>query len=207
MIEALLSVRIPELWVTSITEKYDVDLSCEVGGTSGRIGWGLAKIKGSDEILDDIVEEIKLHPSVGRVKVKTRQQGSVSFIVDVIRCKACEVLLKSKAFMVFPVKIHKGRMEWLIITDNNRTIGQICRRLEEHQCDIKIERVAPSREQGFLTTRQEQVIGKAFELGYFTYPRKTNAVNLARQLDVSVSTLSEVMRAAQRRIIAAYLRS
>ncbi len=207
LIEALLSIRIPELWVTSITEKYNVKLSCEVGGTSGKMGWGLATFKVDDKILNNIVEEIRLHPSVGRVKVKKRQQGSVSFLVDVIQCKACEVLFRSKVFMVFPVHIHKGRMKWLIITDNNRTIGRISRNLEKHKCNIKIERITPLSAQGVLTERQEQVIRKAFESGYFAYPRKTDTANLAEELEISVSTLSEVMRAAQRRIIATYLHS
>jgi predicted DNA binding protein len=207
LIEALLSIRIPELWVTPITEKYDVELKCEVGGTSGKTGWGLATIKGNEQILDDIIKEVTLHPSVGSVKMKTRQPGSASFLVDVVGCKACEVLLRSKAFMVFPVHIHKGRMKWLIITDSNVTVGQIAKKLEEHQCDIKIERITPLREQGMLTERQEHIIRKAFESGYFACPRKTDATNLAKELKISASTLSEVIRAAQRRIFAAYLHS
>jgi predicted DNA binding protein len=207
MIEAMLNIRIPELWVTPVTEKYNVSLSCQIGGHSSKGGWGIVTIKGDDKILDKILEEIKDHQSVGGVEVKTREQGLVSFLVDVVRCKACEILIKSKAFMVFPVDIQKGRMKWLLITDENRTIGKIYDKLAEFGYDIKIERVTAFSGKGILTERQEEIVRTAFSAGYFDYPKKTGSSKLASKLDISVSTLSEIMRAAQRRILAEYLRS
>jgi hypothetical protein len=68
------------------------------------------------------LDEVRNHPSVGAVKIKDHKEDSLSFIVDVVRCKACEALIRSKALMVFPVNIYKGRMKWLLITDNNKTI-------------------------------------------------------------------------------------
>ncbi len=207
MIEVLLNVHIPELWITSISEKYDVEISCQVGGQSSKGGWGLATIEGDDGILDGIVEEVRQHPSVGDVKIKVRNKGMVSFLVDVIKCKACDVLIKSKAFMVYPVDIHKGRMRWFLITDNNRTMGKICEGLEEYECDVKIERVVALSEKGILTERQEEIVREAFSYGYFDYPKRINSLKLAKKLGISISTLSEVLRAAQRRIFAKYLRT
>ena len=203
----MLNIRIPELWVTPVTEKYDIEVSCQIGGHSGKAGWGLVTIKGDEERLDKILEEIGQHPSVGRVEVKTRHPGFVSFLVDVTRCKACEVLVKSKAFMVFPVDIQKGRMKWLLITDNNRTVGKISDELEKFGCDTRIERVVALGEKGILTNRQEEIIRLAFSSGYFDYPKRIGSLKLASKLGISVSTLSEVLRAAQRRIFSEYLRS
>ncbi len=207
LIEALLNIRIPELWVTTISEKYDVELSCQIGGQSSKGGWGLVTVKGDDKILDNIIEEIAHHPSVGDVKVKIRNQGLASLLVDVIKCEACEVLIKSKAFMVYPVDINKGRMKWLIITDNNRTMGEICERLEENGCDVKIDRGTALGGKEILTERQEEIVRSAFASGYFDYPRKIGTAKLANEFGISISTLSEVLRAAQRRIFAEYLRS
>lgn len=207
MIEALLDIRIPELWVTPITENYDVNLSCQIGAYSKKSGWGLVTIKGDDKTLDKILIEIEDHKSVGRVEIKTREKGFISFIVDVVRCKACEMLIKSKAFLVFPVDIKKGRMKWLLITDNNLTIGKISDALEEAGYDIIIERITSFGEKNILTERQEEVIRVAFSSGYFDYPKRTGSSKLATKLGISVSTLSEIMRAAQRRILGRYLRS
>lgn len=207
LIEALLNVRIPELWITPITEKYDAEVACQIGGHSGKAGWGMVTVKGDEGIIDKIVEEIRAHPSVGRVDVKDRQHGVVSFLVDVVRCRACKVLITSKAFMVYPVGIKKGRMKWLLVTDTNKTVGKLSEALEQVGCDVKLERVTPLSDKGVLTDRQEEVIRFALTSGYFDFPRKIGSVKLASQLGVSVSTLSEVMRAAQRRIFNEYLQT
>ena len=207
MIEALLDIRIPELWVTPVTEKFDVEVSCQIGGYSTKAGWGSVRMKGDDGILDLAIKEIRDHPSVGGVTVKTRHTGYITFIVDVVKCKACEVLMKAKAFMVFPVSIHKGRMKWLLITDDNPTVGKIVDDLEKCGCDVRIERVTPFGGRGILTERQEELVRVALASGFFDFPRKMGTIELAKKLGISVSTLSEVLRATQRRIFSEYLQS
>ena len=207
LIEAVLNIRIPELWVTPLTEKYDAEVSCQIGGHSSKTGWGIVTIRGNDDTIDKMVEEIKIHPSVGKVQIKDRKIGVVSLLVDVVRCRACKVLITSKAFMVYPVDIRKGRMKWLLITDTNKTVGKLSEALEQVDCDVKIDRITPLGDKGVLTDRQEEIIQAAFASGYFDFPRKIGSSKLAEQLGVSVSTLSEVMRAAQRRIFAEYLKT
>jgi predicted DNA binding protein len=207
LIEALLNIRIPELWVTPVTEKFDVEVSCQIGGYSTKAGWGSVTMKGDDEILDLAIKETRGHPSVGGVTVKTRQREFVTFIVDVVKCRACEVLMKAKAFMVFPVSIHKGRMNWLLITDDNPTVGKIVDDLEKCGCDVRIKKITPFGRSGILTERQEELIRVALASGFFDFPRKMGTVELARKLGISVSTLSEVLRATQRRIFSEYLQS
>ena len=207
LIEAVLNIRIPELWVTPLTEKYDAEVSCQIGGHSTKTGWGIVTIKGEDNTIDSMVEEIRAHSSVGRVEIKDRQPGMVSLLVDVVRCRACKVLITSKAFMVYPVDIRKGRMKWLLITDTNKTVGKLSEALEQVDCDVKLERITPLGDKGVLTGRQEEIIQAAFASGYFDFPRKIGSPKLAKQLGISVSTLSEVMRAAQRRIFSEYIRS
>jgi predicted DNA binding protein len=207
LIEALLNIRIPELWVTPITEKYNVAVSCQIGGYSSKAGWGSVTMKGDDKILETAIKEIKNHPSVGGVTIKTRQPELTTFTVDVVKCRACEVLMKAKAFMVFPVNIQKGRMKWLLITDDNPTIGKIVDDLKGCGCDVKIERVTPFGGKGILTERQEELIRVALASGFFDFPRKMGSLELARKLGISVSTLSEIMRATQRRIFSEYFRT
>ena len=193
--------------MTPVTEKFNVDMSCQIGGYSTKAGWGSVTIKGGDELLDSAIEEIREHPSVGGVTVKSRQLGSATFIVDVVKCRACEVLMKAKAFMVFPVSIYKGRMKWLLITDDNPTVGKIVDDLEDCGCDVRIERVTPFEGKGILTERQEELVRVAFASGFFDFPRKMGSLELARKLGISISTLSEVLRASQRRIFSEYLQS
>jgi len=189
-----------------MTEKYDVVVSCQIGGYSTNAGWGTVTMKCDDKTLNSAIEEIRGHPSVGGVTIKTRQPGSATFIVDVVKCKACEVLMKTKAFIVFPVSIEKGRMKWLLITDDNPTIGKLVDDLEKCECDVRIERITPFGGRGILTARQEELVRVALASGFFDFPRKIGTLELSRKLGISVSTLSEIMRATQRRIFSEYIR-
>ena len=94
-----------------------------------------------------------------------------------------------------------------ISIDDNRTIGKIYDDLSEQGYDIRIERVTASSGKRMLTDRQDEIIRTAFSSRYFDYPKRTGSSQLASKLGISVSTLSEIMRAAQRRILTEYLRS
>ncbi|WP_336339361.1 helix-turn-helix domain-containing protein [Haloarcula brevis] len=52
-----------------------------------------------------------------------------------------------------------------------------------------------------LTTRQREVLGRAHELGYFEHPREATAGDVADALDISTSTFTEHLAAAQRKLL------
>lgn len=191
--------------MTPVTEKYNIDISCRVGGQTEGRGWGFVEIKGGDPEIEKAIAEIKTHPSVGDVKVENRQQGEAFLTVEVVYCPACEVLISSKSFLVFPVEISKGWMKWMLVTDN-KGLGTIIDDLELLEVNFRIESIVKLEGRGVLTKRQEEVVRKALDMGYFDFPRKKDSTGLAQELDVSVSTLSEIIRAAERRIFKEYFK-
>lgn len=56
-----------------------------------------------------------------------------------------------------------------------------------------------------LTERQQHAIGRASALGYFEVPRRITLDELATEMGASTSALSELLRRAEARLIAAYL--
>jgi predicted DNA binding protein len=56
-----------------------------------------------------------------------------------------------------------------------------------------------------LTDRQREVVRAAAGAGYYEWPRERTAEEVAATLDISVSTLSEHLRTAHRRIVETYL--
>jgi predicted DNA binding protein len=52
-----------------------------------------------------------------------------------------------------------------------------------------------------LTTRQREVLGRAHEMGYFQHPREATAGDVADALDISTSTFTEHLAAAQRKLL------
>ena len=86
-------------------------------------------------------------------------------------------------------------------------MGRIVDDLEDCGCDIRIERVTPFWGKVILTERQEELVRVALASGFFDFPRMMGSLEFARKLGISVSTLSEVLRATQRRIFSEYLQS
>lgn len=56
-----------------------------------------------------------------------------------------------------------------------------------------------------LTDRQREVLATAYEMGYFEHPKQANAGEVAAALDVSPSTLSEHLAAAQQKLVGSLL--
>jgi predicted DNA binding protein len=88
--------------------------------------------------------------------------------------------------------------------------------LRERFGDVSVEYLIRSREDTEaadvvpvdlerLTDRQREVIETAYRLGYFEYPRETNASGVAAELGIEPSTLAEHLAAAQSKLLAAVL--
>jgi hypothetical protein len=56
-------------------------------------------------------------------------------------------------------------------------------------------------DRGRLTDRQAEVLETAFEMGYFEYPRDSNATEVADALDIRPSTFTEHLSAAQSKLL------
>ncbi len=57
-----------------------------------------------------------------------------------------------------------------------------------------------------LTIKQEQVLVNAYLRGFYSYPRKIKLTELSRQLGISPSTLLELLRRAEAKIVEAFIR-
>jgi predicted DNA binding protein len=49
------------------------------------------------------------------------------------------------------------------------------------------------------------VLGTAYEMGYFEYPREANATAVAEELDIGLSALAEHLAAAQGKLLSELL--
>lgn len=70
----------------------------------------------------------------------------------------------------------------------------------------RIKRCGPARvrPRRLLTPRQEEVLARAVAEGYYRVPRDITLVQLARKCGVSTSSLSEILRRAEGRVIQSY---
>lgn len=68
--------------------------------------------------------------------------------------------------------------------------------------DVDGDREAPTVvDYGQLTSRQREVVETAVRMGYFSYPRDSNATAVAEELDIAVSTFGEHLATAQAKLL------
>lgn len=101
------------------------------------------------------------------------------------------------------VTLHAGDVEKL-----RELLGDLNERFD----GVRIEYLVQGREEADeselvpvdmrrLTERQREVLGTAHEMGYFEYPRKSNASEVATALDIEPSTFTEHLNAAQSKLL------
>jgi predicted DNA binding protein len=91
---------------------------------------------------------------------------------------------------------------WRFIARKSSDLRQVLARLEREGFETRIEDVAPLERRATLTGRQKEIMATAVARGYFEFPRKISLTALSELVAVKPSTLSEILRSAERRIMA-----
>ena len=123
----------------------------------------------------------------------------------------CEVVERSGC-TVRQVRAVNGALVVTFFATDVATIRSIVGALRERNDGVRIRRLTRSADGeddgtttiidlGALTERQREVLGTAYEHGYFEHPRGGNAADVADALDISVPTFTEHLAAAQRNLL------
>jgi DNA binding protein with HTH domain len=101
-----------------------------------------------------------------------------------------------------PLNSETQPASWRFITRKSSDFRQILAGLSKEGIETKIEDVAPLERKATLTGRQKEIMATAVAQGYFEFPRKISLTGLSELVGVKPSTLSEILRSAERRIMA-----
>jgi predicted DNA binding protein len=91
---------------------------------------------------------------------------------------------------------------WKFIARRTSDLRQIMTNLGREGIQARIEDVSPLDQKATLTSRQKEIMATAMARGYFDFPRKISLTGLSQLVGVKPSTLSEILRSAERRIMA-----
>lgn len=91
---------------------------------------------------------------------------------------------------------------WRFIARKTSDFRQVLTKLAKEGIETRIEDVAPLERKATLTGRQKEIMATAVAQGYFEFPRKISLTGLSELVGVKPSTLSEILRSAERRIMA-----
>jgi len=163
------------------------------------------RVSGEREFLEAFETSLKREKGVSyQVVSRTRRSMVVRVLVPRLeRCLGCEWCPLTSAPL--------GSMVKSIIFTPDFTLlevlaakPQALRELEHRGCHVVYTSETEEADYA-LTERQEEALVTAFLEGYYSYPRRVAAKELAAELGVSGSALAELLRKAEHRVIAKYV--
>lgn len=187
-----------------LLQNHNVDIrvfGCIPYQSSG--GRGLVRLS-SNENLEDVLNKIRGRKDVVRASFSNESNKAVIGEVVIDRCAACTALKQSDCFMVSSKSTEEGWLEWAVAAESNSAIYDLINLLGENKCEVQLTRISGSPGASRLTLRQKEILQFAYNNGYYEYPRRVSLRDLSRIFDVSPSTMSEILRAGQRRIFSEY---
>lgn len=140
--------------------------------------------------------------------MKVERQGikkSASFWFESEGCHVCNTILSHGSFLISAGNVKEDSFLYGFIAPNFDAFKSILSALECSNFKPKIVRVEKYKLGGkVLTEKQERILWLALKMGLFDYPRKINVESFSREIGVSPSTISEIIRRGIRRLLEHY---
>lgn len=166
-------------------------------------GRGLLRLS-SNEKLDVLIDKIRAREEVLRISFNRVSDRAVMGEVVVDKCAACSALKQSDCFMISSKSRTDKWLEWAVAAESNSMIHELIGKLSKNRCDVHLTKISASHGASGLTQRQDEILHFAYNNGYYEYPRRISLRNLSMIFDISPSTMSEILRAGQRRVFSDY---
>ncbi|HXZ23634.1 MAG TPA: helix-turn-helix domain-containing protein [Methanomassiliicoccales archaeon] len=207
MLDVVLRVKPKCSWVSDVEAIHGVPIAVfsplpygDCGGKS------LVEIRSDEEgVLEEVTQTIESHPDVRSFSVIESSESRILGSVVASEWPVCSTLVRSDCFPKHGRSKGKGWADWEMFVFDQGSLAALRAELESEGCAIRLIRKREVRGVQALTERQESVLRKALEFGYYDFPRRITGAQLAKRLGVSRSTLSETLQRAERKLVDFYL--
>jgi predicted DNA binding protein len=207
MIEATLAVNMGDSWIRDILLKHKVTikfLGWLPDSSDGKAGKSLIEIRGNEKEIKSIPDALKDNPFICKLQISKVGKASILGAIEVNDCAICKAVQGTDCFLTHGVTTEDGALLLKIVAGERKSVRDFIFRLEEDGCKVKIVSLRDPEKEEILTERQEEILRTAYELGYFEYPKKVSIKELAEKLNMSISTLSEMLRKSEKRVLEYY---
>ncbi len=205
MLEAILAIETPVEWKQELTSKYHAKiniLDCLPYQDAGNRD--LVEIEVEEQYVDMVLSDVKKNPEVDLVDLTVVDRGRIKGAVATNECVACCSMVGSEAFLLESNMDKDGKTIWRLLATEKEAIRMIISDLEDHRYIVELRKLTSVDVDELMTSRQEDILQIAYERGYFDYPKRISLRDLAAMFDISISTLSEMLRKGQRKIMEEY---
>lgn len=205
MLEAVIQCRQPHRWIDLAVNEYSASLEIldSKMSSKGRMKH-LFDIQVKPDLRDELVSAIKGDKDVIDVEVIRSGSGHVYGAATAARCTVCKEVARSNCFLASVTVEPGSHARWRVLGSGD-SFRELTSALETHQIPFEVKLKKTLGDKELLTTRQEQILAIAFERGYFDFPKRVGLEDLASIMGVKTSTMAEILRRGQKKILGEYL--
>ncbi len=155
-------------------------------------------------LMEGLIADMRKDKDLTALEIIKSKNGHIYGSAASGRCTVCKEVAKSKCFLT-SVSVHsRERAQWTILGSDGSFRGLLAA-LEKREIPLEVKMKKELADTDLLTTRQEQVLSYAYERGYFDFPKKIGLEELAADTGIRASTLDEILRRGQRKVLGEYL--
>ncbi len=197
MIELQIKTKLPEnCAIGLLLEMQDIMAKVEGITDVGETIKGLFQVKGKD--VDSLVDRL---PDKCDTVLVSRDEAKV-----LVREHTCLVALPivQSGCILKRIDFDEGEIVWDVICDDE-SFKTLMGNLEEYGVEFDLLYKGRPSKTG-MTYREEEILKYALEKGYFDYPKRIKLEEMAEHFGIASSTLSEILRRGQKKILEKYFK-
>jgi predicted DNA binding protein len=207
MLEAVISIIPPHSWIKRVTSEFPSVirvLDCRSLPNSEGVQ-ELFEITSASDLSDKIVEYLREDTYVYDVDIVRADRGRVVGSLKTHQCTACKTFAAADCFLSSATTKPDGKLEWSVL-GSDTTVKSLMQGLGKQQVTGEVIKISKLKDEHELTARQEAILQIALEKGYFEFPKKITLRQLAKVLDISPATLTEILRRGQKNVLEEHFR-
>jgi predicted DNA binding protein len=205
VLEVVLNVRLLGSWESAISVKHDTLIIIHNVTPYGKSygAQGLFELDSGN--CHQALQGVLAQPDIIRVVTISEEEHKIIGSLVARPWMTCTTIIRSDCYLEEAIISPQG-IEWTILTPNEESLSDLIGNLENIGSKVRLVSKHETDSGTLLTRRQESVLSKAFELGYYDYPSRINARELSHTLEITTSTLSEILRRSEHKLIKYYLK-
>lgn len=154
-----------------------------------------------------MLKAINSHPNVKHTDLVRTNDHRASGIVVTKNSPFCRTMAEMGGFCLgcnYSNHTQK-RHNWRVVFESEVSLNKVLGKLKERNITGTLRAVEDLRGNNLLTFNQEEALKLAEERGYFSLPRMVGIRELASILNMAPSTLDEVLRRAEGKVVSRYV--
>lgn len=201
MPRATLTITVPEtVWIGAISREYPDARFRILSALPGEdFGVGLVEITAPS--LPAVVQAVDDAPEVEELNLLKRHEDTSLVQFETTDPMLLFPIMSSGIPLEMPFDIVDGEAVWDVTTSQDR-LSELGDQLDAFGIQYTVEEVRYHLQtEQLLTERQESLVDRALELGYYDTPRECTLTELAEDVGLAKSTCSETLHRAEGKII------